>query len=94
MVMHSGIVVTVSCDGRLVRTVTSQEHTPTIHTQPQIVERKDTKKYVENSIRDILMKGGPCTLRIKRRRGALVCERCGSDQMVEIRQAGDTHMQS
>jgi len=51
--------------------------------------RHKEKSYVENPIRDILMRGGPCTLRVKRQQGQLVCDSCGCDRMVEVQEAGD-----
>ena len=54
-----------------------------------LLDKRDLKHYVANQIRDLLMKGGPCTLRIKRRKGAFTCERCGSDNIIEERAAGD-----
>jgi len=41
-----------------------------------VVDLKEPKLYVENSIRDILCAGGKCVIEVKRRRGQMVCERC------------------
>jgi hypothetical protein len=54
-----------------------------------VVDKKELKSYVDNSIRDILMQGGQCTLKVKRRRGTLTCERCNSDEIIEVREDGD-----
>jgi len=45
------------------------------------------EKYVLDSVRDILMRGGPCTVRFKRKHRK-PCAYCGSESLIEILEEG------
>uniref|UniRef100_A0A6U4KEN1 Transcription initiation factor IIB n=1 Tax=Hemiselmis andersenii TaxID=464988 RepID=A0A6U4KEN1_HEMAN len=51
--------------------------------------RQGSKQYVVDSVRDILMAGGLCSVKVKREWRHQRCESCGSDRIIEITELGD-----
>eukprot|EP00285_Hemiselmis_virescens_P009597 CAMPEP_0173384302 /NCGR_PEP_ID=MMETSP1356-20130122/6880_1 /TAXON_ID=77927 ORGANISM="Hemiselmis virescens, Strain PCC157" /NCGR_SAMPLE_ID=MMETSP1356 /ASSEMBLY_ACC=CAM_ASM_000847 /LENGTH=465 /DNA_ID=CAMNT_0014339581 /DNA_START=9 /DNA_END=1406 /DNA_ORIENTATION=+ len=47
------------------------------------------KQYVADDVRDLLMRGGACTVKVKREWKNQRCEECGSDRIIEQTQMGD-----